>query len=101
VPIGDGRRSAPYAVEEVGMRFVQFGPGGSEVYLFEHARGYVTCWSCRLVGHEGGSYDTTDLTAMLAHLIDHRAAGHRIPEWLAEDLREHWPAYLLVGTTPE
>lgn len=37
-------------------------------------------------------FATNDLDAMLAHIADHRAAGHIVPAWLDDALREGWSA---------
>lgn len=76
------------------MSFVRFGEDGSDVYVYDDVGGYVTCCGCSL-GRE--DFHTTDLDAMLAHLAEHRAAGHEVPPWVDRGLRRDWPYAPGVG----
>ena len=71
------------------MSFVRFGEDGSNVYVYDDVGGYVTCCFCAL--NPDADFHTTDLDAMLVHLTEHRAAGHHVPGWLDDELRDDWP----------
>lgn len=70
------------------MSFVRWGVDGSDVYVFEHAGGYVACLAA---SHDDREFATTSLEDMLAHLREHRQAGHTVPHWLEDDLTGGWP----------
>lgn len=99
------------------MSFVRFGVDGSQVYIFERTGDLKKeCCYCALTkrlpdhtdaemagmwipaGMDPGiwrarwepDFATDDLDAMLAHLAEHRAAGHVVPDWLDDDLRREW-----------
>lgn len=65
------------------MSYARFGLGGSDVYVFLHVQGFLECCWCPLAG-TNREFITTD--AMVAHLNDHRAAGHHVCEDTIEDL---------------
>lgn len=82
------------------MSFVRFAED-SELYIIEHAEDathpepFKACWNCGLLGSSWKTtgvhhFETTDLDAMLAHVEQHRSAGHRVPDWLEQSLREDW-----------
>lgn len=64
------------------MSYVRFGEDGSDVYVYGHVDGFITCVDC-LLG-TGGSYSTdTDLgrfDQMIVHVIDHLRFGHTVPD---------------------
>jgi len=64
------------------MSYSRFGAGGSDVYVFSSVEGHLECCGCFL--GDQWSYDTTD--EMLAHLEEHRAAGHHVPQDCIEGL---------------
>lgn len=49
---------------------------GSDVYVFLSIGGFLDCCGCSLGSNSG--FDSTD--AMLAHLQEHREAGHNVPD---------------------
>jgi hypothetical protein len=65
------------------------------VYVFADACGGVTCCSCLLV-YEGkavnpgypriNSFNCATAAEMAEHLRQHQEAGHRMPEWLIEEI---------------
>lgn len=65
------------------MSFARFGPG-SDVYIYASGRG-LECCGCALEGSV-----TVDTAAdMRAHLDDHRAAGHLVPDGLDAALERY------------
>ncbi len=70
------------------MSFARFGADGSDVYLFENAGGWLECCGCALPTHS--SYRTRDVAAFLAHLDEHRAAGHHVPAAASERVHALW-----------
>lgn len=82
------------------MSFVRFGSDGSQVYIYDDVRGFKICCFCGLAevtedaagGQHWGDFRTNDLDAMLAHVAEHRAAGHMVPDWLDQVLRDEWDA---------
>ncbi len=65
------------------MAFARFGLD-SDVYVYEDTRGGFVCERCPGVGQE---YRCQTADEMLTHLLDHRAKGHRVPEYAIEELR--------------
>ncbi len=98
------------------MSFVRFGVDSSQVYIYDDVRGYKICCGCSLskrlpdltdaelaevwvpaiYSRESfrqrwePNFTTTDLDALLAHVAQHREAGHTIPDWLEQRLRDEW-----------
>jgi hypothetical protein len=74
------------------MSYARLTQDGSDVYLFDHESGYLTCWWCDL-GHanEVEHWRTTDLNEMFSHLAAHRAAGHHVPEYVEDEMRADFP----------
>lgn len=80
------------------MSFVRFGSDGSQVYIYHDVAGYRVCCFCGLakVTYDAADdahwedFKTNDLGAMLAHIADHRAAGHVVPDWVDQVLRDDW-----------
>lgn len=83
------------------MSFVRFG-ADSQVYIYDDVRGYKICCFCGLAkitpapteddpdAIHWDDFHTTDLDAMLAHVGEHRAAGHMVPKWVDQALRDEW-----------
>jgi hypothetical protein len=98
------------------VSFVRFGVDGSDVYIYDDVRGYKICCGCILAkslpdrtdaelaelrvapgidpelwrARWEPDFTTNDLDAMLAHVAEHRAAGHVVPEWVDQALRDEW-----------
>lgn len=100
------------------MSFVRFGSDGSQVYLYDDIdRGPVCCFCAfterlpdrtdeeiaalwlpevltgdreRFRARYGSDFASRDLDAMLGHVAEHRAAGHVVPEWVDQALRDEW-----------
>lgn len=69
---------------EVTVAFCRFG-ATSDVYVFEADDDRFICCRCAL--REQGDTTTPDQAGMIAHLLAHRAAGHRVPEDALDTLR--------------
>lgn len=88
------------------MAFARFGWDGSDVYLYGGVTGpdfddlsthIIVCGGCLLLqgedcGHPWGEYaDFSSRDKLLAHLREHRAAGHIVPESAIERIMtEDW-----------
>ena len=61
----------------------------ADAYIFEHVGGYWQCCGCWLSESEDGSdWNFPTREAMLEHIAEHREAGHFIPTYVDERLRE-------------
>lgn len=65
------------------MSYARFS-SESDVYVYLDVSGYLCCCGCSL--SEQWSYGTTD--ALLAHLDAHKAAGHEVPDYCIERLKD-------------
>lgn len=66
------------------MSFARFS-AESNVYVYSDVGGYVCCCGCLL----GSKWDFHSPAEVVAHLREHVAAGHKVPErLLSEDLYE-------------
>jgi hypothetical protein len=91
------------------MSFVRLGTDGSEVYIYDDVDDGPVCRWCafteRLPDYTPDEIDpeiwrrrwapdfaTRDLDEMLAHVAKHRDAGHVVPDWVEDVLREEWDA---------
>jgi hypothetical protein len=100
------------------VSFVRMGQDGSQVYIYDDVQVGPRCCFCALskviryrtdeelaaiwlpvegvVDRENWravyapDFHTRDLGAMLTHLAEHRAAGHVVPEWVDQVLRDEW-----------
>lgn len=66
------------------MAFCRFG-AESDVYVFEAEADQFICCRCAL--RESGDTVAPDQAGMVAHLLAHRAAGHRVPQNALDELR--------------
>lgn len=62
------------------MSYARFG-SDSDVYVYCDIGGYLCCCACRLASEPCGSREFFTTADMLAHLDEHRAAGHAIPDY--------------------
>ena len=69
------------------MSYCRFGPN-SNVYMFESVEGHWECCGCWLVSEYGGRTKLQSPQAALDHLLEHRAAGHVVPEYAIDALKE-------------
>ncbi len=63
-------------------RFHRDWPGipDSDVYVYEHVDGWFECCMCRL--REANDDHCADTPGqMVEHLLEHRRAGHAVPEY--------------------
>jgi len=73
------------------MSYCRFAWDGSDVYVFPTNNGQedvIECCGCKLVGHEWGHFDCKTPEEMIAHLAEHRKAGHFVPFYAIERLWE-------------
>jgi len=71
--------------------YARFGPWQpSDLYIFDHVGGFITCCGCWLQQY---SFETTDLQELLDHIAEHRAAGHAVHDGLEDLIREEWGPY--------
>lgn len=64
-------------------RFVE-----ADAYIFEHVGGFWQCCACLLSEEDWGNVDCATRNEMLSHISLHRKAGHYIPEYVDERLKE-------------
>ena len=62
------------------MSYCRFS--NADVYVFMNVGGFLSCCRCWL-GDREDFYSTEE---MIAHLAEHRAAGHDVPEGIEDDL---------------
>lgn len=66
----------------------------ADVYVFPDVRGYLSCCGCWLDKRGNSAYYSTD--DMIAHLREHIAAGHHVPDHVIPALErdreenDHW-----------
>jgi hypothetical protein len=72
------------------MSYARWGADGSQVYVFAHAEGWIECHGCLLVRtpDDDPDFRAQSPWAMAVHLAEHRAAGHTVPDYAIERLRE-------------
>jgi hypothetical protein len=68
------------------MAVCRFGPD-SDVYAVYNTGGGIDCCECRL--SQDRAFHAADEAAMISHLKDHAAAGHKVPSEAFERL-ENW-----------
>jgi hypothetical protein len=68
------------------MAVCRLGPN-SDVYVVYKADGGIECHGCALFKDRG--FNAPDEAAMISHLKDHAAAGHKVPSEAFERL-ENW-----------
>lgn len=66
------------------MSYCRRGLDGSDVYIYP-AVDYIVCDRCSL--HGGSTHQERDAAGMLEHALEHRAAGHHVPDAAVERLR--------------
>lgn len=72
------------------MSYCRYGPN-SDVYVIRTFGGDLECLGCRLTYERFyPHFSTTSELAMVGHLIDHRAAGHLVPERTFVRLAAEW-----------
>ena len=67
------------------MAYARWGCDGSDVYVFMDVSGGFTCCGCDLVSEPRSNFATKG--EMVEHLLAHRAAGHTVPEYAIENIR--------------
>jgi hypothetical protein len=72
------------------MSYCRFGWGGSDVYVYEDVSLGIYCCGCALTpggfiaGNPGADHVAADV--MVAHLKEHRRAGHTVPQHAIDSL---------------
>lgn len=71
------------------MSFVRFGTDGSQVYIYDDVYQGLRCCGCALHPDPWGSFAFGDdgHAELLAHLAEHRSAGHVVPDWVDDEIR--------------
>ena len=84
------------------MSFCRFGLDGSDTYVFESCEGGIECCACALATEPCGSFTAETPEEMIAHLGEHRRAGHFVPPYAIEGLWDAIPgAHQPVTSEPE
>lgn len=69
------------------MSYARFSDDYSDVYVYLDVNGYLRCCACLLDGpNKSEAFFTT--ADMLAHLAQHVAAGHKVPEGCIDGLND-------------
>lgn len=67
------------------MAFVRFSPD-SDIYMFSSRRADYECCGCRLT--DKGVWCGDELDEAITHIEEHKAAGHKVPDWLIPWLKD-------------
>ncbi len=71
------------------MSYCRLSDPGSDLYVYDCVDGYLICAGCDFAGKGwAGSFTTTSRGEMVEHMLEHRKAGHGVPEYALERLRE-------------
>jgi hypothetical protein len=62
------------------------GVPDSDVYVFHSVHGHWECCMCRLCDEGAGDHCADSPGQMVEHLLEHRRAGHSVPEYALESL---------------
>jgi hypothetical protein len=84
------------------MAYARWGWDGSDVYVFLNVSGWIECCSCWMnepipESAFSESFQGRSADEMIAHLREHVAAGHTVPEDLIPDInadRERIDSYI-------
>lgn len=71
------------------MSYCRFSDG--DVYLYPTTGGLIQCCSCRLTPKDKGWHDNVNFYSpedALKHLVDHKNAGHDVPDDAIDRLKE-------------
>jgi len=65
----------------------------SDLYVVPHCEGYITCYVCRLLSRKARSLKDCcprfrKRTRVIKHLLAHRKAGHKVPDYAIKLLEE-------------
>ena len=80
------------------MSYCRFGWEGSDVYIYMSTGGWIECCACSLQPTRRGtllgedfdiheSFKAYDTQEMIYHITQHREAGHHVPHYVEEELR--------------
>lgn len=75
------------------MSYARWGRDGSDVYVYQHIKGPMVCCGCLLAREPDAptpwpDFHATTVADMLEHLAQHRDAGHRVPRFVDDRLKE-------------
>lgn len=70
------------------MAYCRFGFDHSDVYVYEHVGGYLTCAGCLFDSKR--EFTTHSRMRMLDHLYEHRKAGQVVPEGAMDRLADEF-----------
>lgn len=77
------------------MSYARFNGVDSEVYVYEHANGFIECCGCRLTaadeGEDVGFARLSTAREALTHLEWHVREGDKVPERAFTGIREEHP----------
>lgn len=68
------------------MAICRFSPQ-SDVFVDYGAEGRLECIACRLDGRS--TYRALDKRAMIEHLEEHQASGHKVPDAVFEEIDQN------------
>lgn len=68
------------------MSWSRFGDTSS-IYTYEDAQRRMNCCACLLLPDSFGTFSTGDADTFATHIDHHIAAGHRVPDGLADRIR--------------
>jgi hypothetical protein len=82
-------------MDEQGMSFARFREGYSDVYVYEHANGFIECCGCSITEptewEQVGFFHANTAQEILDHLDLHIKEGHLVPELCIERIRQEHP----------
>lgn len=76
------------------MSYARLGAFGSQVYVYDDVRGFLCCCFCPL---DPNDFHATSGPAMVAHLAEHRAAGHHVPGYVDAGILADYPGEVTSG----
>ena len=84
------------------MSYARFGCDGSDVYVYWSCYGGLDCCACWLHPRPFGRFNFPTAAEMIAHLREHQAAGHHVPEDVFRQLeQEQRDGVVYKGTAEE
>lgn len=80
------------------MSYARFG-SDSHVYVYARTGGGIDC--CRCAIYDGDIVNVATSGHMIAHLDNHRAAGHLVPDYTYEQINTDYPDWTAIITGDE
>lgn len=76
------------------MSYARFSDD-SDVYIFEHANGFIQCCGCLITEAEppewAGFYNAQTAREMIHHIYQHMSIGHKVPDRCLERINKEHP----------